>query len=84
MATTVLIVEDHAVIRSLVRELMAPSPTLHVVGEAEDGAEAMRLAEALQPDIMLLDFVLPGSLAWRSCGASGGVPPEPGRYHLTA
>ena len=59
MATTILIVEDHAVIRSLVRELMAPEPELHVVGEAADGAEAMRLVQALQPELILLDLVLP-------------------------
>jgi DNA-binding NarL/FixJ family response regulator len=59
MATTILIVEDHAVIRSLVRELMAQEPDLHVAGEAEDGAEAMRLVLALQPDLMLLDLALP-------------------------
>jgi two-component system, NarL family, response regulator len=59
MATTILIVEDHAVIRSLVRALMAQEPDLHVVGEAEDGAEALRLVQALQPDIMLLDLALP-------------------------
>jgi DNA-binding NarL/FixJ family response regulator len=59
MATTIMIVEDHAVIRALVRELMAHAPDLQVVGEAEDGAEAMRLAQALRPDLMLLDLVLP-------------------------
>jgi two-component system invasion response regulator UvrY len=59
VATTILIVEDHAVIRSLVRELMAHAPDLQVVGEAEDGSEAMRLVQALQPDIILLDLVLP-------------------------
>jgi len=59
MATTILIVEDHTVIRSFVCAIMAQEPDLHVVGEAEDGAEAMRLVQALQPDIILLDLILP-------------------------
>jgi two-component system, NarL family, response regulator NreC len=59
MAVTVLIVDDNAQFRALLREIVAEEPDLQVVREAADGAEAMRLAQELRPDIMLLDLVMP-------------------------
>jgi DNA-binding NarL/FixJ family response regulator len=59
MVATIVIVDDNAGIRTLLRGLMAQAPALHLVGEAEDGAEAIRLAQELQPDIMLLDLGMP-------------------------
>jgi DNA-binding NarL/FixJ family response regulator len=59
MAVTVLIVDDNAQFRALLREIVAEAPDLHVVGEAADGAEAIRLALELRPNIMLLDLGLP-------------------------
>ena len=59
MVATILIVDDNVPFRALLREIVAEASDLHVVGEAADGAEAMRLALALRPDIMLLDLVMP-------------------------
>lgn len=59
MAATILIVNDNAQVRTLLRGIAAQEPDFHVVGEAEDGAEALRLAQALRPDLVLLDLAMP-------------------------
>src|SRR5919108_5412494 len=59
MGATILIVDDNAQLRAMIRMISAQQPALHVVGEAEDGAEAIRLAHQLRPDIVLMDFVMP-------------------------
>ena len=59
MRATILIVDDHAQLRALMREIVAEASDLHVVGEAADGAEAIRLVQALRPAIVLLDLTMP-------------------------
>jgi len=55
----VFIAEDHGVLRAGLRSLLDASGELKVVGEAEDGAEAIRRITACNPDLVLLDFNMP-------------------------
>jgi DNA-binding NarL/FixJ family response regulator len=55
----VLIVDDHAVVRSGIRLLLSQEPDLDPVGEAGTGREAVFRARALKPDVILLDVVMP-------------------------
>ncbi len=55
----VLIVDDHPTVRRGLHSLLSSYPDIQVVGEAEDGATALRLAETLAPDIVLLDIHMP-------------------------
>ncbi len=57
---TVLIVDDHAVVRQGVRAFLDAQPDIHVVAEAESGEEAVRLTEEWVPDVVLMDLVMPG------------------------
>jgi two-component system, NarL family, response regulator LiaR len=55
----VLIADDHAIVREGLRALIATEPGMELVGEAADGEEALRLAHTLEPDVILLDLVMP-------------------------
>lgn len=57
--TSVLLADDHALFREGVRELLEKEG-FDVVGEAKDGVEAVRLAEELHPDVIVLDLSMPG------------------------
>jgi len=56
----VLIVDDHPVVREGLRAVITAKPDLEVVGEAADGAEALPKTRSLQPDVILMDLVMPG------------------------
>jgi NarL family two-component system response regulator LiaR len=59
-AIRVLVVDDHAIVRKGIRALLAEFEDIEVVGEAGDGQEAVDRAEALRPDVILMDLVMPG------------------------
>ena len=58
--TRLLIVDDHAIVREGLRLLLGDAPGLEVVGEAADGEAAVTLAQAHQPNVILMDLVMPG------------------------
>lgn len=57
---TILLVDDHALVREGLREILQMQGDMRVVGEAEDSATTVALATAEQPDIVLLDIEIPG------------------------
>ena len=56
----VLIADDHAILRKGIRALLSTEPDIEVVGEAAGGLETVTEAEALHPDVILMDLVMPG------------------------
>jgi two-component system, NarL family, nitrate/nitrite response regulator NarL len=63
MASTVLVVDDHPVVRDGVILLLRSDPALNIVGSAESGRGAIGLTATLRPDVVLLDLRLPDMLA---------------------
>jgi DNA-binding NarL/FixJ family response regulator len=57
---SILIVDDHAILREGVRALLSAHQDLEVVGEASDGQEAIAAVEKLDPDVVLMDIAMPG------------------------
>jgi NarL family two-component system response regulator LiaR len=55
----ILLVDDHSVVREGLRMFLRRDPELDVVGEAANGAEAVEMARALRPDVVLMDLVMP-------------------------
>jgi DNA-binding NarL/FixJ family response regulator len=58
---TVLLVDDHALVRRGFRRVLEDEACITVVGEAGDGAEAIRLTRELKPKVVLMDFAMPGT-----------------------
>jgi NarL family two-component system response regulator LiaR len=57
---SILIVDDHAVVRQGIRAFLDLQPDLAVVGEADSGETGVRMAAELAPDVVLMDLVMPG------------------------
>jgi NarL family two-component system response regulator LiaR len=55
----ILVADDHAIVREGLRALIGAKPDMELVGEAADGVEAVLKARSLQPDVILLDLVMP-------------------------
>ncbi|NBX84341.1 MAG: response regulator [Gammaproteobacteria bacterium] len=60
----VLIVDDHAIVRMGIRQLLTSAPDIEIVAEADNGEKALLLAKEHQPDIIVLDMKMPGIDGW--------------------
>ena len=73
----VLIVDDHAIVRTGLEQLLGTATDLEFVGEAADGAQAVELATGLRPDVVLMDLSMPGidgvAATARIVGENAGV-----------
>ncbi len=59
MAIQVLIVDDHSVVRQGLRMFLGADPEIEIIGEARNGAEALQMTVQLQPDVVLMDLLMP-------------------------
>ncbi|HEY3342393.1 MAG TPA: response regulator transcription factor [Anaerolineae bacterium] len=59
MPIRILIVDDHSVVRQGLRMFLGLDPELEVIGEAQDGAEALQKVRELKPDVVLMDLLMP-------------------------
>jgi PleD family two-component response regulator len=57
---TILLADDHRVVRQGLRAVLEANSSFRVIGEAGEGLEATRLAERLRPDVLVLDLMMPG------------------------
>ena len=60
MSVRILIADDHPVVRKGLRSLLEEEPGFLVVGEAEDGTQALEFLDQLKPDVMIVDMMMPG------------------------
>ena len=74
--TRILLVDDHSVVRMGLAAIINLEKDLAVVGEAETGEEAVRLAQTLKPDVVVMDLMLPGMNGAEATTAVKGVAPD--------
>ncbi len=83
MPMRILIVDDHSVVRQDIRMFLGRDPDLQVIGEAQNGAEALGKVRELKPDVVLMDLLMPvmdgitaiGAIWRETHAACGGSPP---------
>src|SRR5881394_969783 len=56
---SIVLVEDHAVVRDGLKALLTAEPDMEVIGEAENGQQAVSLAKKLSPDVVVMDLAMP-------------------------
>ena len=76
MPIRVLIADDHPLMRKGLTDILGGDPDIEVVGSAEDGAQALALAHATHPDIVLMDISMPGMDGIEATEKMGDVDPN--------
>ena len=74
--TSVLLVDDHSVVRMGLAAIINIEKDLKVCGEAESGAEAVKLAREMRPDVVVMDFMMPGTDGAEATAAVLRASPE--------
>jgi DNA-binding NarL/FixJ family response regulator len=60
MTVTILLADDHPIVRQGLRHLLEGEPDLKIVGEASDGLQAVQLTEKFKPNVLIVDMMMPG------------------------
>lgn len=73
---SIVLADDHDVVRRGLQFILEMEPDLEIVGEAADGLEAVRLVEQLRPDVLVVDVVMPGLSGIEVCRRVGHLSPR--------
>jgi NarL family two-component system response regulator LiaR len=84
MTIRVLVADDHSVVRQGLHMFLSLDPEFEVVGEAADGAEALRMAQELHPDVVLMDLLMPVMDGIAATAAIRGALPDTEVLALTS
>jgi len=76
MTIRIVIADDHSVVRQGLKMFLGLDPELEVIGEAANGAEAVQLAHELQPDVVLMDLLMPVMDGITAIGEIRGALPD--------
>jgi two-component system, NarL family, response regulator LiaR len=84
MSIRILVVDDHSVVRQGLRMFLKLDPDFEIVGEAEDGAQAVELARQFEPDVVLMDLLMPVMDGIKATAAIRSASPETEVIALTS
>ena len=83
-ASSVMIVDDHSIMRDGLQEMLDRSEDFQVVGQARDGCEAVEMADRLKPDVVIMDVIMPVKNGVDACREIMAAVPETRVLVLTA
>ena len=80
---SVIVVDDHHLVRQGIRSLLEKAPDIRVVGEAADGVEAVKLAQQMKPDVVVMDILMPNMNGTQAAERMRSLMPAPRVILLT-